>query len=73
MTRQDQQLEEALRELAEFARDPNRERLLNKFICQESRQLSGLLGAALGLEPGYSPRRVRGALLTAPPGLVHPG
>ena len=73
MTEQDWQLEAALRELDEFARDPHRDCLLNKFICQESIQLSELLGSALGHGPGYSPRRVRGALLPAPPGLVHPG
>lgn len=73
MTEQNLQLEEALRELDELARDPHRDRLLDKFTCPESRQLSELLGAALGLEPGYSPRRVRGALLAVPPSLVHPG
>jgi hypothetical protein len=66
-------LEEALRELDQFARDPHRDRLLNKFICPESHQMSELLGASLGLEPGYSPRRTRGASLPAPAGLVHPG
>lgn len=73
MTEQALGLEEALRELDKFARDPQRDRLLDKFTCPESRRLSELLGSALGLEPGYSPRRVRGALLPAPPGLVHPG
>ncbi len=73
MTEQDLRLEEALRELIEFAQDFHRDRLLDKFTCPESRQLSELLGSALGLQPGYSPRRVRGASLPAPPGLVHPG
>ena len=40
MTEQDRQLEAALRELDEFARDPHRDCLLNKFICQESQYFS---------------------------------
>lgn len=72
MTVQDD-LERALRELDEFARDPHRERLLQKFICQESRQLSELLGAALYREQGYSRAQARGAFVPVPAGLVHPG
>jgi hypothetical protein len=73
MTEQNLRIEEALREFAEFARDPHRDRLLDKFTCPDSRRLSELLGSALGVEEGYFPRRVRGASLPAPPGLVHPG
>lgn len=67
--------EEILCELAEFARDPHRDQLLEKFnSCPESRQLSELLGAALGIRRrGYSRQEESGALLPVPPGLVHPG
>ncbi len=65
---------EALRELAEFAQDPHRERLLEKFkVCPESSQLAELLGTALAGRSGYSQRRAPARSLPVPPGLVHPG
>lgn len=66
-------LEQALRELDEFARDPHRDRLLEKSRCKESRQLSELLGAALRDHTAYSQRQQRAGSLPAPAGLVHPG
>lgn len=67
--------QEVLRELAEFARDPHRDQLLERFnSCPESGQLSELLGSALGIrQQGYSRQEEPGALLPVPPGLVHPG
>ncbi len=73
MTEGDELLEQALRELSEFARDPHRDRLVNKFTCQESYQLSELLGGALRREPGYLRSPVRDASLPVPAALVHPG
>ncbi len=73
MTEGDGLLEQALRELGEFARDPHRDRLVNKFTCQESRQFSEVLGGALHREPGYLRLPVRDASLPLPAGLVHPG
>ena len=66
-------LERALRELDESARDPHRDRLLEKFKCKDSRQLSELLGKALQSHAGYSQGQQRIASLPAPAGLVHPG
>ncbi|HZQ54109.1 MAG TPA: hypothetical protein VFB14_18040 [Bryobacteraceae bacterium] len=66
-------LEQALRELDEFASDPHRDRLLEKFKCKDSRQLSELLGKALQSHPGSSQRQERVASLSVPAGLVHPG
>ena len=66
-------LEQALRELSEFAHDPHREHLLQKFPCKESRQLSELLGVALQRDQAYSQPRARGGSLPVPAGLVHPG
>jgi hypothetical protein len=66
-------LERALRELDDFARDPHRDRLLEKSRCKESRQLAELLGAALRDHTAYSQRQQRAASLPAPAGLVHPG
>lgn len=67
-------LEQALRELEGFARDPHRERLLQKFQCNESRQLSELLGTALLREQRVH-RQIEGPAtrLPIPAGLVHPG
>ena len=65
--------EQALRELDEFARDPHRDRLLEKFKCKDSRQLSELLGKALQSHAGSSQRQYRAVLLPVPAGLVHPG
>ena len=73
MTEKEDLLKKALHELSEFARDPHRDALLRKFTCPESRQMSELLGVALGLRPGYSKREDCGGLLPAPPGLIHPG
>jgi hypothetical protein len=66
-------LGQALRELEEFVRDPHRDRLLEKFKCKDSRQLSELLGAALHSHAGYSQRQQHVASLPVPAGLVHPG
>ena len=65
---------EALRELAEWARDPHREQLLEKFnSCPEARQLSELLGAALASQKDSWRHTASARLLPVPPGLVHPG
>jgi predicted amidophosphoribosyltransferase len=66
-------LEQALRELEAFARDPHRDRLVEKFKWKESRQLSELLGKALQNHAGSSQRQQRVASLPVPAGLVHPG
>ena len=66
-------LEQALRELDAFARDPYRDRLLEKFKCKDSRQLSELLGKALHSHAGSLQRQQRVASLPVPAGLVHPG
>ena len=66
-------LEQALRELDELARDPHRDRLLEKFKCKDSRQLSELLGKALHSHAGSLQRQQRAASLPVPAGMVHPG
>ena len=66
-------LKQALRELDEFARDPHRDRLLEKFKCKNSRQLSELLGKAIQSHAGFYQRQQRAVSLPVPAGLVHPG
>jgi hypothetical protein len=73
MTNDSELLEQALRELDEFARDPHRDRLLEKFKCKDSRQFSELLGKALQSHAGSSQRQQLVASLPVPAGLVHPG
>ena len=69
MTRQ-----QAVKELAAFAHDPNRQQLEGKFTrCPESRRLSELLGAAVIGRKGYSRHNRFDGSLPVPPGLVHPG
>jgi hypothetical protein len=66
--------QDVLRELAEFAQDPHRDRLLEKFkTCPEARQLSELLGSALAGRKVYSRHLTSARLLPVPPGMVHPG
>lgn len=65
---------EAVAELEQLGRDPNRKQLEEKFKqCPESRQLSELLGAAIVGGRGYSRRNRREDSLPVPPALVHPG
>lgn len=66
--------EEAISELEQLGRDPNREHLEEKFNrCPELRQVSEALGAALFARRGYSRRTRREDSLPVPPALVHPG
>ncbi len=65
---------EALAELLQFARDPNRQQLLEKFKqCPESRKVSELLGHAVRSGKGYSRHNRRVNWLPVPAGVVHPG
>lgn len=64
---------QAVEELERLARDPNRQRLKEKFrLCPESRALSELLGASVLVRRGQRPRD-RQDLLPFPPCRVHPG
>ena len=68
MTRQ-----QAVDELERLARDPNRQRLEEKFrLCPESRLLSELLGASVLVRRSQR-QRERQDLLPVPPCRVHPG
>jgi hypothetical protein len=65
---------EAILELDSLARDPNRQRLEEKFKrCPEAGKVSELLGAAVLGRKAYSRRIRREGSLPVPPGLVHPG
>ena len=65
---------EAILELETLARDPNRQRLEEKFKrCPEARRVSELLGTAVVGRKGYSRRIRREDSLPVPPSLVHPG
>lgn len=65
---------QAIAELEQLARDPNRQHLEEKFTqCPESREISEVLGAAVLAQKGYSRCNRREDLLPVPPGLVHPG
>jgi len=69
MTRRD-----AIAELEKLARDPNRERIEEKFRrCPDARLASELLGAAVLFRKGDSRRIRREDSLPVPAGLVHPG
>jgi len=64
---------QAVEELERLARDPNRQRLEEKFrLCPESRSLSELLGACVHVRKGQRPRD-RQNLLPVPPCRIHPG
>ena len=65
---------EVILELETLARDPNRQRLEEKFKrCPEACKVSELLGATVLGRKGYSRRIRRADSLPVPPGLVHPG
>ena len=69
MTRRD-----AIAELEQVARDPNRDRIEEKFRqCPDARLASELLGAAVLGRKGYSRRIRREDSLPVPAVLVHPG
>lgn len=66
--------DEAIAELEQLGRDPNREHLEEKFQqCPESKLLSEILRAALVGRQGYSRQHRRDDSLPLPPALVHPG
>ena len=69
MTRRD-----AIAKLEQLARDPNRERIEEKFRqCPDARIASEILGAAVLGRKGYSRRIRREDSLPVPAGLVQPG
>lgn len=65
---------QAIAELEDLTRDPNRAALQEKFKrCPESREVSELLGRALASRRGYSRQIRRDDSLPVPRSLVHPG